>query len=112
MIQINQDTIETTILTANKPTAISNSPYPLNSLDDRVFEILTYSIFKKRISEKDTEIYPIYDDVLLMQGVGDKGVDCVLTKENKFSAFIQCKKYSKNLSDSQILLELTKFSLH
>lgn len=109
--KIQDEQIEKIITQVNKPTAIANSLYPLNSLDDRVFEILTYTIFKKRILEKDKSIEK-FDDILLMQGVGEKGMDCVLTKNNKFASFIQCKKYSKNLSDSQILFELVKFSIH
>lgn len=112
MIKIQPEKIEVQIANASKPQALSNFSYPLNSLDDRIFEILTYTVFKKRIIINDRELTPIYDDVLLMQGVGEKGMDCVLTKNNKFAAFIQCKKYSKNLNEKQILLELIKFCIH
>lgn len=112
MLKVQPENIE--ILTANviKPKSYSNFSYPINSLDDRIFEILTYTIFKRRIISKDKELSPIYDDVLLMQGVGEKGMDCVLTKNNKFAAFIQCKKYSKNLNEKQVLIELVKFCMH
>lgn len=112
MIEISHNQIEIMSANAKKPIAHSNYSYPLNSLDDRVFEILTYSIFKKRILNKDEELNQNYDDVLLMQGIGEKGMDCVLTKENKIIGLIQCKKYLKNLSDTQILTELIKFSIH
>lgn len=109
---IKQDDIEILIANAQKPIAHTNYSYPLNSLDDRVFEILTYSVFKKRIQAKDAELEEKYDDIILMQGVGEKGFDCMLTKQQKIVGAIQCKKYSKNLSDSVILSELIKFAIH
>ncbi len=109
---ISDEQIKKMLNDVNKPIAIANFPYPLNSLDDRTFEILTYTIFKQRILKKDLKLIKRFDDILLMQGVGEKGIDCVLTQNNKFAAFIQCKKYSRNLSDTQILLELVKFSIH
>jgi hypothetical protein len=112
MNEIKQDDIEIQIANAQKPIATSNYSYPLNSLDDRIYEILTYSIFKKRISSNEDSLNKKYDDVLLMQGVGEKGMDCILTKNHKISAVVQCKKYSKNLSDILILTELIKFSIH
>lgn len=112
MTKVFPENIEIEVANATKPQVVSNFPYPLNALDDRIFEILTYTIYKKRIADKDKELFPLYDDILLMQGVGEKGMDCVLTKRNKFAAFIQCKKYSKNLTEQQIILELVKFCLH
>jgi NACHT domain len=112
MEAIKTDDIEVQIANAQKPSALSNYSYPFNDLDDRIFEILTYSIFKKRIETEDFALNKRFDDVSLMQGVGEKGMDCILTKNHKIGAVIQCKKYSKNLSDIIILEELIKFSIH
>ncbi|MCE3294726.1 MAG: hypothetical protein K0R65_440 [Crocinitomicaceae bacterium] len=106
---IAEETIHDIIASSNKPTGYSNFPYPLNSLDDRVFEVLTYSIFKKRIENDDIVGF---DNVQLMQGVGEKGMDCILTSNSKVTGIIQCKKYSKNISHEIILEEIIKFSIH
>lgn len=112
MIQIKNDDIEVIIANAQKPITLSNFSYPLNSLDDRMFEILTYSIFKKRITNNDATLNQQFQDILLMQGVGEKGMDCILTNNHKIVGLIQCKKYAKNLTGIQILTELIKFSIH
>lgn len=112
MTQIKSDEIEVIIANANKPTTLSNFSYPLNSLDDRIFEILTYSIYKNRIKNNDTTLDQKFEDILLMQGIGEKGMDCVFTNNHKIVGLIQCKKYAKNLTGSQILTEIIKFSIH
>jgi len=111
MIEIQQDEIEIIISNAQKPKSIANSGYPLNDLDDRIFEILTYSVFKKRLVV-EKPLKKRFDDVILMQGVGEKGMDCVLFKKSKIASIIQCKKYKANLSEKLILSEIIKFSLH
>jgi len=111
-MQISQEQIEVIIANANKPRSNSNFQYPLNELDDRLFEILTYSIFKKRIESNDINLIKAYDEIHLMQGVGEKGMDCILMKERDIKGVIQCKKYASNISDTQLLSELIKFSLH
>lgn len=111
MEEVKQDILEAFLANADKPTALSNFAYPLNALDDRVFEILTYSIFKKRIAIGEKAVQD-FGDVQLMQGVGEKGMDCILTKHQKIHAVIQCKKYSKNLSETIILEEIVKFAIH
>ncbi|MBL7809534.1 MAG: NACHT domain-containing protein [Saprospiraceae bacterium] len=112
MKQITQDEIEVYVANADKPNAFSNHSFPLNSLDDRVYEILTYSIFKQRLAAKDVNLINRYDDVILMQGVGEKGMDCILTSGGHISAVIQCKSYAQNLTDTLILTELIKFGIH
>jgi NACHT domain len=112
MIQIKNDEIEVIIANAQKPITLSNFSYPLNSLDDRMFEILTYSIFKNRIKNNDVTLDQKFEDILLMQGIGEKGMDCVFTNNHKIIGLIQCKKYAKNLTGSQILTEIIKFSIH
>lgn len=111
MKQIPQDEIEIVISNSLKPLAISNTRFPLNFLDDRLFEILTYSVFKERLIYEGA-LKKKYDSVTLMQGVGEKGIDCFLSKRNKISSVIQCKRYKTNISDKQFLTELVKFTLH
>lgn len=108
---VNSDDVEIAIANAQKPTAFSNYKYPLNDLDDRIFEILTYSIFKRRIDFKDHLLIEKIDSVELMHGVGDKGMDCIFRKGTKIVGVIQCKKYSRNITDKIILHELIKFAL-
>ena len=110
--QYKQEEIEIIISNANKAIAFSNLSYPLNNLDDRLFEVLTYSIFKNRIINEDKKLKKRFDDVSLMQGVGEKGMDCILIKKDKIASVIQCKKYQTNLTDTTILTELIKFSIH
>ncbi|TPE46257.1 NACHT domain-containing protein [Pontibacter mangrovi] len=112
MKTIEQEEIEVRIANATKPVAYSNYSYPLNSLDDRIFEILTYSVFKSLISSNYKEIDSEFDLVELMQGVGEKGMDCILLKDSVVKGTIQCKKYSKNLSDTLLLKEVIKFSIN
>jgi hypothetical protein len=112
MDRINQEQIEIIIGNAQKPRSLSNIEYPLNSLDDRIFEILTYSLFKKRQSKNIDDLNTRFDEVVLMQGVGEKGMDCVLIKNHLISSVIQCKKYASNLSDVLIFSELIKFGLY
>jgi hypothetical protein len=109
---IDSKEIENRIANATKPISNSNYKYPLNQLDDRVFEILTYSIFKKRLQSENGKVHDIYDDVILMQGVGEKGMDCMLIKNNKTSGIIQCKKYASNLNHTVLLKEIIKFAIH
>lgn len=111
-MQIPQEQIEIIIANATRPRSNSNFQYPLNDLDDRLFEILTYSIFKMRLANNDVKLVNRYEDVILMQGVREKGMDCMLIGEGEVKGIIQCKKYASNLSDKQILSELIKFSLH
>ena len=96
MKQYQQDEIEILISNATQPRANSNSSYPLNSLDDRIFEVLTYSIFKNRLLAEDKALKKRFDNVILMQGIGEKGMDCILMKNNKIASVIQCKKYKSN----------------
>jgi hypothetical protein len=109
---INVEDLELVVANASKPISNSNFSYPLNNLDDRIYEILTYSLFKRKIENNDLEIVTKFDNVVLMQGVGEKGMDCILLKNNKIVGLVQCKKYSKNLSDGIIIKEIVKFCLH
>lgn len=96
----------------DKPIAFSGLNLPFNQLTDRSFEILLYNIFKDKIERDENGIRKRFDNVDLMQGVGEKGRDCILTKDKKNVGIIQCKKISSNISKPQFVKEIIKFLLH
>ena len=109
--KMNEDTLEVIIGNSEKPIAHSNRSFPYNNLDDRAFEILLYRIFKSQLSAFDNK-HKTFDNIDLMQGVGEKGMDSVLTKDGKCYGLIQCKKYGKKLTIEQSLKEIIKFCLY
>lgn len=111
--QITESEIKETISNIfQKPTAYSGQSFPFTDLNDRVFEVLLYQIFQSRIETNDYSLNEKYDNVILMQGVGEKGRDCLLTKKGKNVGLIQCKQINKNLSKPEVLKEIIKFILH
>lgn len=107
---IDENEISSCIKDIKKKTSYSGHPKPLNDLSDRDFEILLYLIFQKKISigtfsEK-------YDKIYLMQGVGEKGFDSMLTQNGKKVGLIQCKKYSKNINKNVFFEEILKFVMN
>jgi len=102
-----------TLTNANpKPNTYNGQSFNFTALNDRVFEILLYQIFKARIESGDRSIGNKFDNVLLMQGVGERGRDCFLTKKGKNVGVIQCKQINKNLTKPETQKELLKFTLH
>lgn len=95
-----------------KPTAFSGQAFNFLDLDDRVFEILLYQIFKARIENNDYTLGNKFDNVILMQGVGERGRDCFLTKGGKNVGVIQCKQVNKNINRPDTLKEILKFLIH
>ncbi|MCP4347212.1 MAG: NACHT domain-containing protein [Desulfobacterales bacterium] len=85
---------------------------PLTQLDDRVFEILLYTIFKKRIEHNDIALKDKFDKIDLMQGVAEQGQDCLLTLEGKRVGLIQCKQMNSNLTQPAVAKEIIKFVLY
>lgn len=85
------------------------SNLPFNQLGDREFEILVYSLLNEEIKQNK---HPYFTKIALMQGVGERGRDCVLYDNQGVCGIIQCKKYSSRLSKTQILKELIKFALY
>lgn len=75
-----------------KPVAYSGQSFNFLSLNDRVFEILLYQIFKARIESKDSTLINMYDAVFLMQGVGERGRDCFLTKKERMLELYNANK--------------------
>src|SRR5687768_331151 len=97
---------------SDKPIPLANQGYPYNSIpSDRRFEELIYSIYKKKI-ENDRTWKELYDDIALMQGVGEKGRDCVLYKNGIITGIIQCKKYDTRISKPDCAKEILKFVLY
>lgn len=95
-----------------KPTSYSGQGFNYLDLDDRVFEILLYQIFKARIENNDFIIGNKFDNVILMQGVGERGRDCFLTKNAKNVGVIQCKQVNKNINRPDVLKEILKFLIY
>lgn len=95
-----------------KPIVYSGQSFNYIALNDRVFEILLYQIFKARIESNDNTLNKIYDGVVLMQGIGERGRDCFLTKRGKNVGVIQCKQVNRNLTKPEVLKEILKFVLH
>ncbi len=103
---------ETLSKVSQKPTAFSGQNFPFTDLNDRTFEILLYQIFKLRIETNDFTLNEKFDDVFLMQGIGERGRDCFLTKKGKNVGLIQCKQVKNNLTKPDIIREILKFVLH
>lgn len=81
-----------------------------NLLTDRDFEILLYRIFKTIIVSK--KFCGKYDEVMLMSGTKDHGLDSALFYESKQVGVIQCKKYGKPLNKPICIKEILKFVLY
>lgn len=106
-------TFETPVIKdeTGKPMALANQPFPFNQVSsDRRFEELIYSIYKRKI-ENDSAFADTHDAIKLMQGVGEKGRDCVLYKNGVINAAIQCKKYNTRITKPDCAKELIKFVL-
>ncbi|MBY4798620.1 hypothetical protein K6W78_01150 [Burkholderia cepacia] len=109
MIKIVPDSQTQVELEPNyRPTVIEPnfSKLPFHLLGDRQFELLSYSLIKKEIHSRKLVDF---DDVAIMQGVGERGRDCVLYLESKVRGLVQCKKYEARLTKPQVLKEIIKF---
>lgn len=80
-----------------------------SSLDDRDFEILLYSLTKRKIL--GNKYLGQYDDIQLLSGIRDKGRDCALFYNSNQVGLIQCKKYAEPLTPTIMAKELLKFLL-
>ena len=63
--------------------------YLYEILGDRKFEVLLYSIFKRK--SKGVEYKSRFDDIALMTGVGEQGRDCAFFYHGDSVGLIQCK---------------------
>lgn len=72
---------------------------------------MIYSIYKKKI-ENNAAWKVLYDDIDLMQGVGEKGRDSVLYKDKIITGVIQCKKYNARISKPECIKEILKLVMY
>lgn len=93
-----------------KTTLYENRNIPYNLLNDREFEILTYYLFKEEFINSLHK----YDSIDLMSGIAEKGRDCVLYKDSKIVAVVQCKhsKVNSKMHRPACAKEIIKFVLN
>ncbi|WP_088244380.1 hypothetical protein [Enterobacter sichuanensis] len=93
-----------------KPLAIESgiASLPFTELGDREFELLSYLLMKHEIEDGK---HPDFTNVTLMQGVGERGRDCVLYDKETICGVIQCKKVTARISRPAIIKEMIKFLL-
>ena len=77
----------------------------------RAFEVLLYRIFSEQI-KLGKDITKGFDNVDLMSGVAEKGLDCVLNTKGKITGTIQCKRVAKNLNEKTSSKEIIKFVIN
>jgi hypothetical protein len=81
---------------------------PFSELGDREFELLSYLLVQEEINNSK---YANINSISLMQGVSERGRDCILYNQGKVVGLIQCKKYTGRLTKPQALKEIIKFLL-
>lgn len=110
-VKVSNEEIELEAKTGFRPRAMDAGcqELPLCDLSDREFEILTYHLLNIEIKNGDHEGY---DSISLMQGVGERGRDCVIYNNGNIAAVVQCKKYQNNVTKPSFLKELIKYLLH
>lgn len=108
--QITDEQIQIEAKSGYKPMVIESgiTSLPLSDLGDREFELLAYLLVKKEISNSK---HPNITDISLMQGVSERGRDCVLYNHGNVAGLIQCKKYRSRLTKPQVIKEILKFLL-
>ena len=111
MERISKEIIESEINREYKPNAYQAGykTLPFNDLSDRDFEILIYQLIRERIKNSH-EIR--FDDIALMQGVGEQGRDCCLYKDGQVAGVAQCKKYKERLTKPSVIKEILKFLMY
>jgi len=93
-----------------RPLAIESGTtiLPLSELGDREFELLCYLLVSSELKNLE---YSNIDNISLMQGVSERGRDCVLYNNSEVVGLIQCKKYNGRLTKPQVIKEIIKFIL-
>lgn len=109
-MKISEEQIQNELLGKYKPLTVESgiTNFPFSDLSDREFELLSYLLVKEKI---ETNSFGNHSDIALMQGVAERGRDCVLYQNGKVSGLIQCKKYQTRFTKPQFLKELIKFAL-
>lgn len=110
MREISSKQIEIEMKSGYRPPAIDSGIMllPLTELGDREFELLSYILVKQEIEDSK---YSEIDDIALMQGVGERGRDCVLYRKGIVCGLIQCKKFQGHVTKPQVIREILKFLL-
>jgi len=108
--KISEEQIQIEAKSGYKPLAIDSGIklLPFSDLGDREFELLSYLLVQQEISEFK---HPNVTNISLMQGVSERGRDCVLYNNGVVSGLIQCKQYKARLSRPQTIKEILKFLL-
>lgn len=107
---ISSDQIDIEIQSGYRPLAIDSgiTILPLVELGDREFELLAYILVKQEIADAKCDNFT---EISLMQGVSERGRDCVLYNGELVRGLIQCKKYQGRITKPQALREVLKFLL-
>lgn len=107
---VSDEQIEQEKGTGYKPQAtnIGMDLLPLVELGDREFELLSYLLVKHEI---DNSFEKNFTSISLMQGVGERGRDCILYKDGILKGLIQCKKVRSRISRPAVIKEIIKFLL-
>lgn len=108
--EVSKEQIELEAKSGYRPLAIESgiTLLPLSELGDREFELLSYMLLNREIEDS---IHSNMTNISLMQGVSERGRDCVFYKDGKVSGLVQCKKYNGRLTRPQVIKELIKFLL-
>jgi uridine kinase len=97
-----------------RPLAISNKGFPYNNLPDhRRFEELVYLLYRQEINGGSWKNK--FEGISLLQGVRERGRDCVLYNNGKIAGVIQCKHSvhsSERATRPDCVKEILKFVLH
>ncbi|GEM_PF-4771489 len=99
----------------NKPPYLDEFNFPYSQMDDHIFEILLYYIFKEDIINKGEfswkDEYQVFDDIRLMKEGSDEGRDCTLHLKGDAVGVIQCKCYGTDITKPQVAREIIKLIL-
>ncbi|MGE6992677.1 hypothetical protein [Stutzerimonas zhaodongensis] len=108
--EISEEQINIESKAGFKPLTIESgiTLLPFSELGDREFELLTYLLIQEEIAS--AEHFGI-TNISLMQGVAERGRDCVLYNQGVICGLVQCKKFSARLSKPLVMKEIIKFVL-
>lgn len=99
----------------NKPPYLDEFNFPYSQMDDHIFEILLYYIFKEDIINKGEfswkDEYQVFDDIRLMKEGSDEGRDCTLHLKGDAVGVIQCKCYGTDITKPMVAREIIKLIL-
>lgn len=107
---VSKERLQKEIESVYKPLALRSglSALPFTELSDRDFENLVYCLIR---TETENNGPVDFDDVALMQGVGERGRDCVLYQNGHVVGAVQCKNLKERMTRPAIIRELIKFLL-